>query len=71
MVFQFSPEGEHCAAKAGLTYEKQNTDVPDPDKYMEFTRGMLMSVDAYLLKAWKMSLKWRIDIFRMVMYCVC
>ncbi|KAI6668163.1 hypothetical protein NL676_028575 [Syzygium grande] len=38
-------------AKAGLTYEKQNADVPDPDKYMEFTRGMLMSVDAYLLKA--------------------
>ncbi|XP_056164793.1 kirola-like [Syzygium oleosum] len=51
MVFQFSPEGEHCAAKAVLTYEKQNADVPDPDKYMEFTRGMLMSVDAYLLKA--------------------
>ncbi|KAL3731343.1 hypothetical protein ACJRO7_028250 [Eucalyptus globulus] len=48
---QFSPEGEHCTAKAVLTYEKQNADVPDANKYLEFTRSLLISVDGYLLKA--------------------
>lgn len=49
--FQFSPEGERCATKAVLTYEKRNANAPDADKYLEFTRGILLSVDAYLLKA--------------------
>ncbi|XP_039173790.1 MLP-like protein 328 [Eucalyptus grandis] len=48
---QFSPEGERCMAKAVLTYEKQNADVPDANKYLEFTRSLLISVDGYLLKA--------------------
>ncbi|KAK3421524.1 hypothetical protein EUGRSUZ_G02171 [Eucalyptus grandis] len=48
---QFSPEGERCTAKAVLTYEKQNADVPDANKYLEFTRSLLISVDGYLLKA--------------------
>ncbi|XP_030529113.1 kirola-like [Rhodamnia argentea] len=49
--FQFSSEGEHCMTKKVLAYEKRNANVPDADKYLEFTCGMLPSVDAYLLKA--------------------
>ncbi|XWS34489.1 hypothetical protein CRYUN_Cryun21dG0042600 [Craigia yunnanensis] len=42
--------GQGSLVKWTLIYEKQNQNIPDPEKYLEFASSINKSVDAYLLK---------------------
>ncbi|XP_057478784.1 MLP-like protein 34 [Actinidia eriantha] len=48
---KFIPKGETNVVKTTLEYEKQNEDVPPPDKYMNFLVNKLVKdVDAKLVQ---------------------
>ncbi|XP_021293453.1 MLP-like protein 28 [Herrania umbratica] len=49
-IVTVTANGQGSLVKWTLMYEKQNQNIPDPEKYIEFASAVSKSVDAYLLK---------------------
>ncbi|KAB2019827.1 hypothetical protein E1A91_D07G025000v1 [Gossypium mustelinum] len=50
-IFNITPMGEGSLVKWTMEFEKQNENIPDPDKYTSYMMCLTKNIDAYLLDA--------------------
>ncbi|MBA0846336.1 hypothetical protein Goshw_000672 [Gossypium schwendimanii] len=50
-IFNITPMGEGSLVKWTMEFEKQNENIPDPDKYISYMMCLTKNIDAYLLDA--------------------
>ncbi|XP_028110555.1 MLP-like protein 328 [Camellia sinensis] len=51
LIFHIIPKGETKVVKITIEYEKQNKDVPDPQKYLNYLINLFKDVDSKLVQA--------------------
>jgi len=47
---KINPKAEGCLMKVIVDYEKLTSDVPVPDKYLDFVVSLVKDIDAHILK---------------------